>query len=211
MKTALLSIALAASLVAGAACATEPVRTKAPARTAPAAKAAPEAAAPVDAAKPAATPEAGKLRADIEYWTSKYDGNDLRGGANRCPVPRIPAVSKQNEEIIKVVKNYEAWQACHKAYLDKLQGEAPLTKRIPPAVAKQMSEAETAQSATYLKGVHEQLVADAGINAGMVQADYAAWRSSTNNYIKEFKAVLKKAEEQEKEVIHDEPETGKRR
>ena len=41
-------------------------------------------------------------RADIDYWTTKYDGADLKSGQFRCVAPRIPAMSKVNEEINSV-------------------------------------------------------------------------------------------------------------
>jgi hypothetical protein len=45
-------------------------------------------------------------RADIDYWLSKYDGAELKSGQFRCPAPRIPAISKLNEDIEARKHNY---------------------------------------------------------------------------------------------------------
>ena len=227
MKNTLLSMAVMVALMAGSASqAAEPAPAKSEAQAQaqaqaqvkptakPTAKSSakssgkPAALAAIGAAAGPATlsPEAAKRRADIDFWLAKYDGADLRAGANGCRAPRIPAVSKQNDEIDRVAKSYAAWDACHKAYVAALAGEAPLSKMIPPELKKQMSEAEVAQATKHLVEVHTQLMGDAAIDADVVKADYAAWRSATNNYVKDFKAVLKAAEAQEKNMVSPIPQ-----
>lgn len=206
-----------AALITGAVShAAEPVRAKAkPASAKATAKAASAASAAAAASASAASsasatatvvsPAEAKRRAAVEFWTTKYDGADLRPASNGCPAPRLPSVSKQSDEIDRVTKSYNTWKACHDAYVGGLKAIAPLTKQIPAEVKSQMSEAELAQSTSHLAEIHAQLLGDADIDAGMVQADFAAWRSATSKYIVDYKAVMKAAEAEEKSSLHTIP------
>ena len=85
-------------------------------------------------------------QADIDYWTSKYDGSELTSGRFRCVAPRIPAISKANEEIEAVAARMQAWQDCYNRSAQNLNEAAPLAKRIPPDVAALMNEEEMARA-----------------------------------------------------------------
>jgi hypothetical protein len=138
-------------------------------------------------------------RADIDYWISRYDGADLKSGQFRCPAPRIPAVSKQNEEIKSVAAKVEAWQDCYNAFVVNLNNAAPLAKRIPADLAKLMNEAETAQATAYLDDLHQRIAEDARISAKLVLADFAVWRSATQAYVDEHNAIVKSAPSEERQ------------
>ncbi|UUZ47611.1 hypothetical protein LP420_31225 [Massilia sp. B-10] len=64
-------------------------------------------------------------KTDIAYWMSGYDGAELSSGQYRCPVPRIPAMSKINEEITAVSGKVNAWQECYNAFVVNLNDSAP--------------------------------------------------------------------------------------
>lgn len=138
-------------------------------------------------------------RADIDYWISKYDGADLKSGQFRCQAPRIPAVSKQNDEIKSVSAKVQAWQDCYNAFVLNLNDAAPLVKRIPADVAKLMNEAEMTQATAYLDDLHKSIAEDARISAKLVLADFAVWRGATEAYVAEHNEIVKSAPSDERQ------------
>jgi len=132
-------------------------------------------------------------RADIDYWVSKYDGADLKSGQFRCPVPRIPTMSKLNDEIERVSASVTAWQDCYNRFVVNLNEAAPLTRRIPPDIAKLMNAQETERAKNHLDEVHANLAEGARVSAKLVLADFAAWRSATEAYVAEHNAMVKEA------------------
>lgn len=132
-------------------------------------------------------------RADIDYWIRGYDGAELQAGEYRCPSPRIPAVSKVNDEIDRVNKLVTTWQDCYNKMVTNLNAQSPLTKKIPADIAKLMNKQETEAAAAYLETVRQNIAEGAKVNSKMVLADFAAWRSATDAFVSQHNAVVKKA------------------
>jgi TPR repeat protein len=130
-------------------------------------------------------------RGDIDYWISQYDGADLKSGAFRCPAPRLPAVSKTQEEIDAVAARIEAWQACYNGFVRNLNDSSPLVKHIPADVEKLMNQHEMDKARSYLDGVYTAIAEDARINAKLVLADVGVWRSATDAYVAEHNMIMK--------------------
>lgn len=139
-------------------------------------------------------------RADIDYWISKYDGEDLRSGDYRCPAPRIPQISKDNAEIDRVSEAVKAWQDCYNRAVVRLNEAAPLTKRIPADVAKLMNKDEMARATAHLEQVHANLAEDAKVNAKLVLADFGAWRNATEAWVKEHNEIVRSAPSAERQA-----------
>ncbi|XYJ11875.1 tetratricopeptide repeat protein [Telluria sp. B2] len=136
-------------------------------------------------------------RADIDYWVSKYDGEDLRSGKFRCPKPRVPAISKQTDEIERVSNAINKWQDCYNGFVQNLNAASPLENRIPADIAKLMNLAEMQQAKKHLAQVQENLSEEAKVGAKMVLADVAVWRGATEAYIAEHNAIVTKAPKDE--------------
>lgn len=132
-------------------------------------------------------------RADLDYWISKYDGAELTSGAFRCPAPRIPALSKQNDEIESVSAKVAAWQDCYNAFVRNLNEASPLTQRIPKEIADLLTKDEAEQSRVYLEGVFSGIAENAKVSAKLVLADFGAWRNATDAYIKEHNRIVTEA------------------
>lgn len=130
-------------------------------------------------------------RADIDYWIARYDGSDLRSGEYSCAAPRIPAVSKQNDEIDRVAANVKAWQDCYNRYVTHLNESAPLVKRIPPDVAKLMNKDEMQRAQAHLEQVHANMSEDARVSSKLVLADFGAWRSATEAWVSEHNEIVR--------------------
>jgi len=132
-------------------------------------------------------------RADIDYWVSKYDGEDLKSGKFHCPAPRVPPISKQSDEIDRVANAINKWQDCYNAFVQNLNAVSPLSNRIPADVAKLMNAAEMEKAKAHLAQVQENVSEEAKVGAKMTLADVAVWRSATEAYIAEHNAIVNKA------------------
>ena len=136
-------------------------------------------------------------RADIDYWVSKYDGEDLRSGKFHCTAPRVPPISKQSDEIDRVANAINKWQDCYNGFVQNLNAVTPLTNRIPADIAKLMNAAELEKAKAHLAQVQENVSEEAKVGAKMTLADVAVWRSATEAYIAEHNAIVNKAPKDE--------------
>lgn len=132
-------------------------------------------------------------RADIDYWVSKYDGEDLKSGKFHCPAPRVPPISKQSDEIDRVANAINKWQDCYNGFVQNLNAVSPLSNRIPADVAKLMNATEMEKAKAHLAQVQENVSEEAKVGAKMTLADVAVWRSATEAYIAEHNAIVNKA------------------
>jgi TPR repeat protein len=132
-------------------------------------------------------------RAELDYWIEKYDGSDIRTEEYRCPAPRFPAQSRQNEEIDRYGARMTAWQDCYNRYVEHLNAETPLTKRIPADIRKLLTNTEMEKATAHLAAVQESLSEDAKISARMVVADFTAWRDATDAYTNQHNEIVNKA------------------
>lgn len=132
-----------------------------------------------------------KRRADIDYWIKGYDGEDLKSGEFRCAAPRIPAMSKINTDIDRIGAAVKSWQDCYNRYVTRLNEAMPLNKRIPADIAKLMTKDETERSNAYLAQLEANLTEEAKVSSKLVLADFAAWRTATENYVNEHNAMVK--------------------
>ena len=129
-------------------------------------------------------------RAEITQWVEHYQGEDVKVGQFNCAAPRIPAISKQSEEIERVSASIAKWQNCYNAYVTNLNAASPLFKRIPADIAKLLNQAETTRATERLAQVTENLAEEARVSSKLVLADVAAWRSATEAYVKEHNAIV---------------------
>jgi TPR repeat protein len=130
-------------------------------------------------------------RADIDFWVNQYDGSDLTTGQYRCPAPRFPAASKQNDEIERISANVTKWQDCYNAQVRAMNQATPLTKRIPPDIAKLINKAEMEQLEKRLATVYANISENAQVKAKLVLADFAVWRDATDAWVKEHNEIVK--------------------
>jgi hypothetical protein len=137
-------------------------------------------------------------RAEITHWVEQYQGEDLKTGQFNCPIPRIPAISKQSADIERVSASIATWQACYNNYVANLNAASPLVKRIPADIVKMMNQAEMTRASERLALVHDNLAEEARVSAKLVLADLAAWRSATDAYIKEHNAIVESGPSEER-------------
>lgn len=131
-------------------------------------------------------------KADIAHWMSKYDGSDLKSGKYHCPIPRLPALSKQNDEIQAIGAKVQAWQDCYNGFVENVNALNPLTKSIPKDIADLMTKDEMAVATKHLETVYSRIVEDARVSAKLFLADFAAWRDATDVYVDAHNAMVKR-------------------
>jgi TPR repeat protein len=137
-------------------------------------------------------------KADLDYWMTKYDGAELKSGQYRCPVPRLPAMSKQNDEIAAVGAKVAAWQTCYNAFVEHINAAAPLTSLIPKDVADLLTKDEMAIATAHLDAVYSRIVEDARVSAKLFLADFGAWRDATDAYVGNHNQMLNDAAEKKR-------------
>lgn len=148
--------------------------------------------------------ERAKRRADIDYWLKGYDGSEFTSGDYRCPPPRIPAVSKDNQEIDRVAANMESWQECHNKAVKHFNATPSFGKLMPADVAALLTPEEMKQATERLQLVHDNVNETLKVSAELVLADFSAWRSATNAWVNEHNDIVKNAPTPEREHQLDE-------
>lgn len=138
-------------------------------------------------------------RQEVEYWMSKYDGQEFRTGQYSCTAPHFPSVSKLNDEIDAVTKRMNNWENCFNAAAKHLNAAAPLSKKLPPEVAAVMSKDEVEKASAHLMSVQASLAEEAKVSSALVLADYAVWRDATNKWVNEHNRMVKEIKPEPKE------------
>jgi TPR repeat protein len=121
--------------------------------------------------------------ADIAYWTSGYKGEDLVSGKYACPAPKIPAVSKSNEEINRLQAEIAQWETCYNDFVASVNQVAPGAKRIPADVARLMSPREVELAAAHVDDATVSVISRRQAEALAITGDRDAWFTSTQEYV----------------------------
>jgi hypothetical protein len=149
----------------------------------------------------AMTDQRARHAADIDYWTTRYDGADLTAGKFACRRPAIAAQSTDNAEIKATATAMATWQACYNEFVDNLADATPPGKRIPAELADLLSDPEMEQAKAHLERVYKRVLADAKAGADKTLADYGAWEKSTAAYVTaENAARLARQKEQQADI-----------
>jgi hypothetical protein len=124
-------------------------------------------------------------KAEIAYYSERFDGADRIYANYGCTRPIIPAQSVSNAEIAAVNLAVNTWAACHGRFIVDLTKAMPATNTIPPGVLKLMNDAEYQRANVLIGKVYEQFAIDAQRIADGVAADNLAWKKSTDQYVAE--------------------------
>jgi hypothetical protein len=146
--------------------------------------------------------------ADIAYWTTAYQGEDLVSGKHACPMPDIPDVSTSVDEIQKVGKAISRWSICYNDFASYISAAGPTSNRIPADIRKLMTPAELAQAIKRLDTVVTTIVERRGAEAELFMSRRNNWLAATDKYLSEGRAeVVKIFMENEYDYIRR-PDTG---
>jgi len=123
--------------------------------------------------------------ADIEYWTTTYNGADLTSGKYHCEPPAVPARSSTNEGIKSTWDAINAWKACYNGFAQHLDDAWPAGRRIPVRIADLMTDHEIDQAKAHLTDVYTRMADDAKANADKALAAYDSWAKETAVFVGE--------------------------
>lgn len=141
--------------------------------------------------------------ADITYWTTSYNGQDLVSGNFDCKAPDLPALSKTNDEINKLSKDIEDWKACYNRFVLNVKANMPPLKRIPADVADMMTPAEVEQAGKHLDEVYAKVVGGAQATAAAALTRQDQWRAATKQFVDAQNAEMAKRNKLDKEMIEE--------
>lgn len=124
---------------------------------------------------------------DLAYWTG-YKGDDLVTGKYACPMPKIPQVSKTNEEINRVSAEIAQWETCYNDFVAGVNQAPPGVKRIPADILKLMSPHEAEQAASRIDDVTVAVVTRRQAEALNFTSERDAWYTATQSFVAESNA-----------------------
>lgn len=117
--------------------------------------------------------------ADIAYWTTTYQGEDMVSGQYKCVAPQLSDRTETNEQIKASTEAYATWQICYNGFVANMNDAMPAGKRIPADIAKLLTPQEATQAVVHLDKVYGQIIAKAQQDANQVTSRYGVWREST--------------------------------
>lgn len=126
---------------------------------------------------------------ELAYWSSAYDGADLKRGQYDCKVPEVPAVSKTKKEIAAVSATLDAYTVCYNGFVDHAAAAMPPGKAIPDDLVVLMSEQELVAARAGIATVFERVVAQARADADKLQLQRSNWLAATETYVKNANAI----------------------
>jgi uncharacterized protein len=125
--------------------------------------------------------------ADIEYWTTKYDGADLSSGQFECKPPVVPEKSATRDEVKATSNAVNQWEACYNAFAKHLVDVTPAGKVIPVEIADLMTDQEMDQARAHLDAVYSRVAASRKAGADQTLQAYNNWRKHTTEYLQQQK------------------------
>lgn len=123
--------------------------------------------------------ERAARKAEIEFYTTGFDGGDAK---LTCVRPAIPPTSKTNEEIAKVDREVKEWFDCYNAFVQRLNDAQPAGKKIPADVARIMRPDELTRARERMNQVYATIGDVAEVSATELLAQHKAWQESTVLY-----------------------------
>lgn len=138
---------------------------------------------------------------EIDYWTSQYDGADLRSGKFDCKPPAIPELSKTNDDINATRDGIEAWRICHNGFVANLNATAPIGKRIPAEVLDMMTLDEVDRAKAHVEAVYGKVLAQVDAEVESVRTRQAAWETATERFVKDENARIARQQKEETERL----------
>lgn len=130
-------------------------------------------------------------KADILYYTSKYDGADIKLSQFACQKPELPIVSSSKDEVLKLDAATKAWFDCYGRFTGKLNQSLPPGKAIPAEVVSVMSNAEFKQASMTMDKAYAAISLDAEKQANDLRLKHQQWITATEANFKSIAAKTK--------------------
>jgi hypothetical protein len=123
-------------------------------------------------------------QADIDYYTSRYDGADLAAKAG-CAEPVIPAHSASRDGVKQVRVNLAEWSECYQRFIGSYNALLPAGKAIPTEVAAVMTDAERQVAATRMDMAYTEIAMEMQRKAQALNVKSELWAQATSEYLRD--------------------------
>ncbi|MGZ5202771.1 MAG: sel1 repeat family protein [Telluria sp.] len=133
------------------------------------------------------TPARQQHMADIEYWTTRYDGADLTSGQFECKAPAVPDKSTTRDDVKATGNAVNQWKACYNGFAKHLAEAMPAGKVIPVEVSDLMTDKEMDQARAHLDQVYSRIASTRKASADQTLAAYDKWEKNTTDYLRQQK------------------------
>lgn len=121
--------------------------------------------------------------AEINYYTTAFDGRDVQLSKFNCAQPIIPAVSKTRQEINAVTASVDAWQACYNRFVASYNAALPAGSAIPKNISALMNDVEMAQAVALMDKKYNAISDEANTIAININQKQRAWKAETEAFI----------------------------
>ncbi len=138
--------------------------------------------------------------ADIDYYTTGFDGRDVKLSNFNCVQPEFPLVSKSKEEIKQLTDNMNQWQACYNRYVTHFNTALPAGSSIPKDLSALMNDQEMMQAVTLMDKRYTDIANESKQLALSINSKQLAWKQATEEYITAEAARMKLEQDQLQQV-----------
>lgn len=114
-------------------------------------------------------------KADIHYYSHKYDGSDVKLANFKCIEPNFFTITSDKKQIIKLSGEFNAWFDCYDRFATNLNNALPPGKAIPAEVVSVMSNAEYQRTVTAMDTQYAMISAEGQKLAEKIRLQYDNW------------------------------------
>jgi hypothetical protein len=122
-------------------------------------------------------------KADIAFYTTRFDGGDLKYADFHCEAPLIPSRSSTAPAIRKVDKDIGNWRSCYDKFAARLNSALPAGKAIPAGLADLMSDDEILKAKALMDKRYTEIEKQAMAEADVVMKKSQTWYAATTDYV----------------------------
>ena len=120
-------------------------------------------------------------QAEIDYYTSRYEGADIAFGQFNCRQPSVPMRLSTPAGGMEVAQALAAWHACYRRFLANYNAALPVGKAIPSDLADLMTDEEMRAAQAHMSQVFVRVASEAQRQADAVALAQTALERSRND------------------------------
>ena len=120
---------------------------------------------------------------EIEYYTLRFDGGDLRFNEFGCVRPKVPEVSRASDEIQRVTADIQRFADCYNSFARRMTAASPALKLVPKDLLDIMSDEDIARAKALMDKTLNDITRDVSATVASVNAQTAAWKTATQAWV----------------------------
>ena len=120
-------------------------------------------------------------RAEIDYYTSRYEGADIAFGQFNCRQPPVPMRLSTPAGGMEAARALAAWHGCYQRFLANYNAALPIGKTIPSDLADLMTDDEMRAAQAHMSQVFVRVASEAQRQADAVALAQTALERSRDD------------------------------